>query len=537
MLSCATDSRWEEMLETQPDYIKDLHRRLQQACHSATLHTIPEAAEQDGVTAGEAAAGSRPASRSLGSDDDGSPPATCSPPAALARGGPGFAPPAAGRQAWALPPQGSADEGAGCGGIKRFCSVDERRLPSVAMAAFAGLPSPAAPSDIAAAASPPFPDAPARVEEVAKEVLRLRLLKRQNDELHDQLSRAEGQLKRLSPHAVLQFHSYLERNLGDPSLAINVQESIVKLLKCLCAVCSIDADAQTPEALLSGVRMLLRDPHNFASKFCNMPRVSSEEAQGLVPFLLSNSQYKRVKEKEVNACYDALHAWLSAFHFYSAVSDDVTTVTQELERQESLLRRLNGQGDELSRGRSAPPLPSSTSDRRLYEHSRAGGSLAAGSLIGGRGVCLAGPASPPGRDPQADFGGPLVRPAARSPDPPQGRDALGLNARTPGAFRGPASPGAGAGSAEKPVPTLARMHSAQLSPDLSRPRTGRVGRASLPGSGGRGSLPSATSPSVHRRSTAPVGQQRPEGAARCSVALGVTRTVSAMPPASLASRE
>ncbi|CAJ1390137.1 unnamed protein product, partial [Effrenium voratum] len=194
------------------------------------------------------------------------------------------------------------------------------------------------------------------ITNVSNEVLQLRLLKTQHEELKSQLSRAEAQLRRLSPHAVFQLRSYLEKHFREPGLALQVQESIVRLIQCLFAVFKMEVSTLTAEALLSGARKIFRDPHSFTSKLCSTATFSSEEAKKLAPFLTSGSQFRRVREKEVNECYEALHCWLSAFYTYSTVSDQVEATVQQLDRQEWLLRRLNNQEDHSM----AYPCPVST---------------------------------------------------------------------------------------------------------------------------------------------------------------------------------
>lgn len=117
----------------------------------------------------------------------------------------------------------------------------------------------------------------------------------------------------------------------------------MRLLQCLFAVFKMEVSSFTAEAMLSGVRKLFRDPHSFTSKLCSMPPFSTEEAKKLAPFLTSGSQFRRVREKEVNECHDALHTWLSAFYTYSSVSDQVAVTLHQLEGQELLLHRLNNQ--------------------------------------------------------------------------------------------------------------------------------------------------------------------------------------------------
>eukprot|EP00927_Polykrikos_kofoidii_P034851 TRINITY_DN29479_c0_g1_i1.p1 TRINITY_DN29479_c0_g1~~TRINITY_DN29479_c0_g1_i1.p1 ORF type:complete len:959 (-),score=132.49 TRINITY_DN29479_c0_g1_i1:263-3082(-) len=211
--------------------------------------------------------------------------------------------------------------------------------------------------------------AAARYEETANEVLRLRLQKSQHEELRGQLSRAENQLRRLSPHAVFQLRSYLERQFREQHTAAQVQEPLVRLLECLCTVCRIEVGALTHINLLNAIRKLFRDPHSFTAKLSHLPQMTSEEAKGLAPFLLHSAQYRRAREKDpsrcplaVNECYEAFHAWLSAFYLFSVVSDQVLPTTQALERQEWLLRQLSTQAEKSEfPSTSGVPSPSNVS--------------------------------------------------------------------------------------------------------------------------------------------------------------------------------
>lgn len=121
----------------------------------------------------------------------------------------------------------------------------------------------------------------------------------------------------------------------------------------MCAVTSIEMTILTPESLLNSCRKLFRDPHSLTSRLVDMEPLSSVEAQGLAPFLLLETEYKQTVDKDVNHCYEALHGWLSAFYFFSAVSDQVSQVAKDLASQEALLRRLGGQTDEPKRRGSA----------------------------------------------------------------------------------------------------------------------------------------------------------------------------------------
>merc|ERR1711920_461522 len=96
-----------------------------------------------------------------------------------------------------------------------------------------------------------------------------------------------------------------------------VEGPLVGLLQCLCALLHIELTV--PETLLASTRLLFRDTNNFISKLCKI-RVSREEAQCLSTYLLSNSQFKKVRERSVNACCEALHSWISAVYFHAMAS-------------------------------------------------------------------------------------------------------------------------------------------------------------------------------------------------------------------------
>jgi len=179
-----------------------------------------------------------------------------------------------------------------------------------------------------------------KVEEVATNVLRLRALKRQHEEFREQFSKAEHLVKRTPTHYFLLFQSYLEKHLSEPMLAAQLQQPFLQLIRGLAAACRVDAELPNSEALLACTRRLFRDAHSFAARLCKVQPLSQNEAKYLAPCLLAGQKYRRVREKEVNACFEALSEWLSALYFYSGVFDQVADVARELEEQEALLRQL-----------------------------------------------------------------------------------------------------------------------------------------------------------------------------------------------------
>lgn len=312
---------WDRLWSAQSERVAEIQRRLQSACRDAALldgvsHQQSQQSEHSAQSSGQKAVGARTQTaqaqtqdvsaqvRSTESEHTEQPGLrdtreTCKP-----------------QTCQAMP----ADEGAGSYPLESApCALDSVEVPQ-AIAYHE------------------------EITNVSNEVLRLRLLKSQHEELKAQLSRAEANLRRLSPHAVFQFRSFLEKHFREPGLASHLQEPIVRLLQCLFAVFRMEVSTFTAEAMLSGVRRLFRDPHSFTSKLSSMS-FSSEEAKKLAPFLTSGSQFRRVREKEVNECHEALHAWLSSFYTYSSVSDQVAVTIQQLENQEWILRRLNSQDD------------------------------------------------------------------------------------------------------------------------------------------------------------------------------------------------
>lgn len=204
---------------------------------------------------------------------------------------------------------------------------------------------------------------PPQEVQAASRVLRLRALQAQHMELRAGLAQAQARVRRLTVHDVLQLHCYLERHLTEPTLAVRVQEAIVRLIEGLCRVCDVEITASGVEPLLEAVRILLRDAEGLSARLCNKPQMCSAEAVGLAPFLLPTTQYRPVREREVNVCYEALHAWLSAFYFVSSAADEMAEVAEDLERrfQECLSCRLGGRA---SPARSTSEASLHTMDRQ-----------------------------------------------------------------------------------------------------------------------------------------------------------------------------
>merc|ERR1719401_1915913 len=104
-------------------------------------------------------------------------------------------------------------------------------------------------------------------------------------------------------------------------------------------ISNVDLPSLSNDALLGSVRVLLREPHSFTSRLCET-HVSIEDTKSLAPFLLSNIQYRRVREKEVNVSYERLYEWLSAAYYYAAVAEQAPIVAKDLEQQEALLKSI-----------------------------------------------------------------------------------------------------------------------------------------------------------------------------------------------------
>lgn len=208
-------------------------------------------------------------------------------------------------------------------------------------------------------------ESPMRVKEVASQVLRLRALKRQHDEYTEQFSKAEHQLKRTPTHYFLLLQSFLEKHLSEPMLAAQLQQPFAQLIKGLAAACRVELELQSSDDLLGCSRQLFRDAYNFANKLIRQQMLTPQEAKYLAPCLLSGQKYKRVREKEVNACFEVLSEWLSALYFYAGVASQVVVVAWELEEKEALLCQLGGSSwatsSDLGAHDAAPARLSATS--------------------------------------------------------------------------------------------------------------------------------------------------------------------------------
>jgi len=191
-------------------------------------------------------------------------------------------------------------------------------------------------------------------KEIACELLRLRAQKRSHDEVRQKLDIAEERLHALPTHAVIRLHVYLERYFADASQPA-VQEAIIKQLECLFAILGIECAG--PEGLLDSTRQLFRDPQCFTSRLCST-LLSSEGAKGVVPYLLSNITYRKLKDKDVNSCCEAVHDWIQAKYWFASISEEVARVAEELRQQETLLGQMRGStGNPSAPSQGAAALP------------------------------------------------------------------------------------------------------------------------------------------------------------------------------------
>lgn len=356
-----------------------------------------------------------------------------------------------------------------------------------------------------------------RADEVASEVLKLRLLKSQHEELRVQLDRASANLRRLPPQALFQLRMYLERQLR---LRDGVQEVLLILIECLCQICNIEfRQGKTQEELLSAVRRLLRDPHHFASKLCEIQlglysaRGRENQAKGLALFLLKGPNYKRVREKEVNDCYDALHGWLHALYLFNQVSAKVEPISEELARQEDLLSDLATQeriaaakgGTTMQRPRvSAPGAQRAPTSAMRQSPLLKGTAISGGSGVSGRSRPAAGSGSPGQtagglrRSPSNGSIGRSQSPGldSRSPSPPV-PSYRGPAPRSPipaASGRGTATAGSTTSNSGNIASRQAILNRTQSEKTLGRsPRNTRASRSPSPGN---------TRPPVERQSSA-----------------------------------
>mmetsp|Transcript_44694 Transcript_44694/g.103312 ORF Transcript_44694/g.103312 Transcript_44694/m.103312 type:complete len:593 (-) Transcript_44694:107-1885(-) len=259
-----------------------------------------------------------------------------------------------------------------------------------------------------------------RVQDVAAEVLRLRLLQTQHQQLDADLQAATEVLKKLPAESIFQFRAYLDTGLRQSTRLVTLGtlnggggvdcESLLGLLECICLVCKVRLLTRRPEELLRAMHRLLRDPAAFIEHLTLLPVAPLSESKCLAPFLLSSDRGWMGRFNEAGRCYEALRAWLASYYQHSLASVDMETTSEELQRNEQLLRELSAPlGDGSTGGPCGPSawrlghsltarspsvgsnLSTGSRSRERFSGSRErslklGGSMGSIGSIGGRGT-------------------------------------------------------------------------------------------------------------------------------------------------------
>eukprot|EP00435_Cladocopium_sp_Y103_P033759 s312_g8.t1 len=203
-----------------------------------------------------------------------------------------------------------------------------------------------------------------RIQDIASEVLRLRLVHSQYKQLEGQLKAAVDKLQQTSDK-VFQFSQYLEQGLrpggsigtlGGSFSGVEV-ENLLGLMECLCVVCNAPVVSKKQEDLLAATKWLLQDADALIRRLSELPPAPSMQSRRLAPYLLSCDSSWRGQLNEAGQCYEALRSWLSCYYQFSLVSSQMEANAAQLQRQEQLLSELSKEEGGEPGSLSAPTKP------------------------------------------------------------------------------------------------------------------------------------------------------------------------------------
>mmetsp|Transcript_41878 Transcript_41878/g.85340 ORF Transcript_41878/g.85340 Transcript_41878/m.85340 type:complete len:609 (+) Transcript_41878:85-1911(+) len=203
-----------------------------------------------------------------------------------------------------------------------------------------------------------------RIQDIASEVLRLRLVHSQYKQLEGQLKTAVDKLQQTSDK-VFQFSQYLEQGLrpggsigtlGGSFSGVEV-ENLLGLMECLCVVCNAPVVSKKQEDLLAATKWLLQDADALMRRLSELPAAPSMQSRRLAPYLLSCDSSWRGQLNEAGQCYEALRSWLSCYYQFSLVSSPMEANAAQLQRQEQLLSELSKDDGGEPGSLSAPTKP------------------------------------------------------------------------------------------------------------------------------------------------------------------------------------
>ncbi|CAE8619014.1 unnamed protein product, partial [Polarella glacialis] len=202
----------------------------------------------------------------------------------------------------------------------------------------------------------PERDQSQRLQEIASEVLRLRLVQSQHKQLEGFLRAAAEKLQQMPSEKALMLRAYLENGIrGGGSLGtLGSQnggvdpESLYGLMECLCVVCDARLASRKQEDLLVVTRWLLQDPRALIDQLVCLPAAPGSQSRRLAPFLLSCDSGWRGHLNEAGQCYEAFRTWLSCYYQYSLISCQMQATNEQLLHQERLLEELSRESPEGS---------------------------------------------------------------------------------------------------------------------------------------------------------------------------------------------
>lgn len=191
-----------------------------------------------------------------------------------------------------------------------------------------------------------------QIQEIASEVLRLRLVQSQHRQLQGQLRGAAEKLRAMPLESVVQLRRFIElglRPVGGPGTLGGAHrehsvdpESLLGLMECLCVVCD---PGHTPvrkqEDLLVATQWLLQDPLALIEQLISLPAAQSNQSRRLAPFLLSCDGGWRGQLNEAGHCYETLRHWLSCYYQFSLINSQMQATSDQLNQQERLLEELS----------------------------------------------------------------------------------------------------------------------------------------------------------------------------------------------------
>eukprot|EP00929_Paragymnodinium_shiwhaense_P120902 TRINITY_DN92967_c0_g1_i1.p1 TRINITY_DN92967_c0_g1~~TRINITY_DN92967_c0_g1_i1.p1 ORF type:complete len:743 (-),score=112.60 TRINITY_DN92967_c0_g1_i1:218-2446(-) len=197
-----------------------------------------------------------------------------------------------------------------------------------------------------------------RIQDIASEVLRLRLVQSQHRQLEAQLRAAHEQLEQMPLERMGALRNHLEmafRPGGAPGTLGSVNggvppTSLLGFMECLCVVCDVQIATRKQDDLVIATKWLLHEPKLLIDRIIHMPPAKPAQSRRLAPFLLSRDSSWRGHLGEAGQCYENLRSWLSCYYQVSLVSSQMEETSKQLEENERLLEEQHLMETEGSTG-------------------------------------------------------------------------------------------------------------------------------------------------------------------------------------------